>query len=68
MSMTLRAINGWQIYFTLDGSDPRLSPTRVHYHAGVDVPEGAVIKAAAIYRNLSTHNWTDLVKWEASGQ
>src|SRR6185503_9456638 len=54
---------GWQAYFTLDGSDPRLSPQRRLYTD--PIPAGTnsfVLKAAAILvgQAIASGNWTDL--------
>ena len=54
---------GWQAYFTLDGSDPRLSIGRRLYTEPIQAPTNAVvIKAAAIPagQQISSGNWTDL--------
>ncbi len=54
---------GWQAYFTLDGSDPRLSIARRPYTEPIQAPTNAVvIKAAAIPvgQQISSGNWTDL--------
>lgn len=44
------ATSGAKIYYTLDGSDPRYSMSRVEYSAGITNPTaGTVLKAVAIY-------------------
>lgn len=44
------ATSSAKIYYTLDGSDPRFSMSRVEYSAGITNPTaGTVLKAVAIY-------------------
>lgn len=42
---TITGGTGETVMYTLDGSDPKTSPTAVTYSAAVDVPAGATVKA-----------------------
>jgi len=53
---------GWQAYYTLDGSDPRLSLSRQPYKHPITVSTDSMFKTAAIPLNLAltSGDWTDL--------
>lgn len=45
-----------KIYYTVDGSDPRFSATRVEYSEGFSNPTaGTVLKAVAIYPSANKY-------------
>ena len=58
----LTAASGWEIYYTTDGSDPRLSWSRRIYTGPITPTDSGMIKAAAVPASewLSAGNWTDL--------
>ncbi|HYG21328.1 MAG TPA: lamin tail domain-containing protein [Verrucomicrobiae bacterium] len=68
ISMTASA--GWLIYFTIDGTDPRLSTTRSIYVSPISAEWIKRLKAVAIPQGvpLSSGNWSDLatVPWDAN--
>ena len=61
-ALTLTGPQGWTIYFTLDGSDPRLSPNRGAYSVPLVLSTSGTFKVAAIPANesLTTGDWSDL--------
>jgi hypothetical protein len=61
-SVTLSCAPGWKVYFTLDGSDPRLSLNRQLYTAALNLQQTATLKAAAMptVESPAGGNWTDL--------
>ncbi|GDX82939.1 hypothetical protein LBMAG42_47500 [Deltaproteobacteria bacterium] len=67
--VTISAAPGWIAYATLDGSDPRLSATRVQVDAGVEVNEAAVLRFAAVEDGypIEDGRWTDDVECEFTG-
>lgn len=60
--LSITAAAGWTIYFTTDGSDPRLSLSRRMYTAPIVLTNSILLKAAAIPADepLVEGNWTDL--------
>ncbi|HVV86175.1 MAG TPA: CotH kinase family protein [Kofleriaceae bacterium] len=60
-SVHLTVPAGWDAYYTLDGSDPRLSPTRIPYASPIAVPAAATLRAAALATGTApaAGNWTD---------
>ena len=61
-ALTLTGPQGWTVYFTLDGSDPRLSPNRSAYSVPLLLSTSGTFKAAAIPANesLTTGDWSDV--------
>jgi len=61
-TLTLVALPGWAIYYTTDGSDPRLSLSRLIYSGPITLSNSVVIKVAAIPSGdpPTSGNWTDL--------
>ena len=61
-SLQITAPTGWKIYYTTDGSAPRLSLSRRSYTGPITPTDSGVITAAAIPANesLAAGNWTDL--------
>lgn len=56
--------SGWQAYYTLDGTDPRLSPTRLLYTGAIPFPlTPTTLKASALPAGAApaSGNWTDLI-------
>ena len=48
VQVSISALAGWRVYVTMDGSDPRLSPTRFQYVAPFLVANSLEVQAAAI--------------------
>lgn len=46
--VTLTAQEGWAVYYTLDGSDPRASNTRALYEGSFNLTASAVVRAVAV--------------------
>lgn len=61
-ALQLAAAPGWKIYFTTDGSDPRLSLSRRAYTGPITLTNSGVVSAAAIpeSESLAAGDWTDL--------
>jgi hypothetical protein len=59
----MAAATNWTVYYTTDGSDPRLSVSRLIYDSTLRLTNTTSFKAAAIPNNESLEggNWTDLV-------
>ncbi len=61
VSVTLAGEPGYDLYYTLDGSDPRLSSARVAYAGPFTLDQPATVRAAAARtgRPLTDGDWTD---------
>ena len=57
-SVTLFSSNGYAAYYTLDGSDPRLSKTRQPYTVAIEVPTSATLKTAGLRGSPAGGDWT----------
>jgi hypothetical protein len=60
-TVTLTVPAGWDIYYTLDATDPRLSPTRLRYTAPLTLTAATTLRAAALASATppSAGAWTD---------
>jgi hypothetical protein len=63
--VTLSAPKNWHPVYTVDGTDPRLSGTRVVYSGPFEIVESSVVRAASLFSDdpsldLSSGDWTDL--------
>lgn len=46
--VTLTAEAGWDVYYTLDGTDPRVSNTRILYQGPITVTASSVLRSVAV--------------------
>jgi hypothetical protein len=60
-TVSISAHSGWQVYATVDGSDPRLSATRAEVHSSLTIDEPGVLRLAAAEDGYSLDDgrWTD---------
>ena len=68
-AVSLAASPGWSVYFTTDGTDPRLSSTRHSYAGPFALTRSMTVKAAAIpaAEPLEAGNWSELAAAEIAG-
>jgi hypothetical protein len=64
VEVAIAAPSGWDVYVTLDGSDPRLSPTRRTYDGALTLTATTEPQAAAAEAGhpLAEGRWTDRVR------
>jgi hypothetical protein len=64
ITATITTQPGWDAYYTLDGSDPRLSNTRQLYISPIFLTESATLKAAASEAGepLTAGKWTGMAE------
>ena len=66
VAVTLTPQAGWDAYYTLDGSDPRLSDTRQPYTAPITITTSSALRTAASLSGqpFSAGQWTGLVQYD----
>ena len=64
MSVTLTAPEEWTAFYTLDGSDPRLSPEAQEYNGPIQIQisGGTTLKAVSRKGAVRLGDWTDLAE------
>ena len=64
--VTLTPQSGWDAYYTLDGTDPRLSDTRQQYTVPITITTSAALRTAASLSGqpLSAGEWTGLAQYD----
>ena len=58
MEVVLPGVDGHELYYTVDDTDPRLSLGRTLYEGGLVIAESTTLTVAAIDGALSSGDWT----------